>query len=56
MLGFIKYPKVTVEKQSADSEGVRWELFSDLISLIWGDLKMTHVWDSLSLRSVLMLL
>lgn len=27
LLGFIKYPKVTVEKQSADSEGVQMGAF-----------------------------
>lgn len=29
MHGFIKYTEVTVQKQSADSEGVRWEALND---------------------------
>lgn len=32
---FFKEIKVIVRDKSADSEGIRWELYSDLIESLW---------------------
>lgn len=40
--GFVKYMKATIQTKSADSDGVRWELFSALVDFALNDTSLTY--------------